>query len=122
MLGKGHLAHRILYEMANGPIPEGLQIDHMDQNKGNNALSNLRLATNTENMRNTGAYSNNTSGVKGVHWDKARGKWVAEIVHHGRMIYLGLFADFAEAVSARKAAEPLYHGAFAPEHVQHNIR
>lgn len=113
LLGKKRLAHRILFEMANGPIPEGLEIDHVDRNKDNNSRINLRLATRSENNRNCGMRSNNTSCSKGVYWHKATGKWMAYINHNGRRIHLGLFRVFEEAVAARRDAELKYFGEFA---------
>lgn len=114
LLGSKHSVHRILYEMDRGPIPEGLQIDHIDQNKGNNSRNNLRLATNAENCRNTGMRSTNTSGFKGVSWYRARSKWRADIRYQGRSIYLGSFDTKEQASAAYTAAAINYHGEFAP--------
>ena len=114
LFNKRYLAHRILFEMASGPIPEGHDIDHRDQNKRNNGLSNLRLATRAENLRNTGLPTNNTSGVKGVRWHNRDGKWHAQIQHHGRHIHLGYFTNFDDALAARRAADVKYHGEFTP--------
>ena len=66
LLGKSHKAHRILWEMANGPIPEGMQIDHIDRNKGNNSRTNLRLVTHSQNMHNRALFHSTKSGAKGV--------------------------------------------------------
>ena len=107
-------SHRIIWEMANGPIPKGLQIDHIDQNRSNNRLSNLRLATNAENARNRRVQITNTSGFKGVS-RLPNGSWRAKINVHGRKIHIGHFANFEEATAARQAAELKYHGAFAPQ-------
>lgn len=116
LFGNVYRVHQILYVMANGPIPDGYDIDHWDQNKGNNSRGNLRLATRAENGRNRGTPSNNTTGVKGVAWHKARLKWQAQIAHQGRQIYLGLYDDINDAIAARAAAEEKYHGEFAPKH------
>lgn len=107
-------AHRVLWEMANGPIPDGLQIDHIDRNRSNNRLSNLRLATGSENHRNGNIPSNNKSGVRGVSYDKKLHKWYASIRHGGRTINLGIFASIEDAAACRQAAEAKYHGDFAP--------
>jgi hypothetical protein len=53
--------------MFNGPIPDGMFIDHFDQDRQNNKISNLRLVTRSENNSNKGKYDNNTSGVNGVY-------------------------------------------------------
>lgn len=112
--GKIPRVHRILWEMANGPIPKGIEIDHIDRDKGNNRLSNLRLATRKENASNVGLRSSNTSGATGVFILKGSGKkqvWI------GRK-YIGTFASMEEAVYARRAAELMYHGQFAPADLQ----
>lgn len=116
LFGTVYRAHRILYEMANGPVPEGFEIDHKDRDKANNRRSNLRLATKSENGRNRGPQSNNTSGVKGVSWNKGREKWEAHITHNGRQKHLGLYTDINDAIAARRAAELKYHGEFAPNY------
>jgi len=113
LFGKRHLAHRILWEMAHGPIPEGLQIDHIDQNKCNGALINLRLATNQENSRNTSLLPSNTSGVKGVYWHKRDAKWQARIRNHGRKIDLGRFTTKGLAAVAYAKASIRLHGQFS---------
>jgi len=72
-------------------------IDHKDQNPLNNRRSNLRVATNSQNLHNCGAPSNNTTGVKGVHFHKSSGKYQAEITVKGTRYYLGLFDTIEEA-------------------------
>lgn len=65
---KGYRVHRVIWEMLNGPLKTEEQIDHIDQNKGNNLISNMRVVTNTVNKRNSGMYSNNSTGITGVRW------------------------------------------------------
>jgi hypothetical protein len=84
-------------------------IDHMDGNGLNNSRSNLRAATNAQNLQNRGKQKNNTSGIKGVSWDKARSKWAAEIRSQGKRYHLGRFDTKEEAAEAyRKAAKKLH--------------
>lgn len=64
---KQTLCHRIVWEMINGTIYEGLEIDHVDGNRGNNLISNLRVVDKQTNLMNMGMYKNNTSGVNGVY-------------------------------------------------------
>lgn len=116
LLNKTYLVHRVLFEMANGPIADGIQIDHKDQNKRNNSLSNLRCATSSENKQNIGLRANNSSSVTGVCLHKASGLWVSWINRQGVRFFLGYFADFDLAVKARKDAELNYFGKFAPTH------
>lgn len=103
--GKIHRSHRIIWEMFNGPIPKGMQVDHVNHIRCDNRLVNLRLVTHKENGRNVSRQKNNTSGITGVHWDKNRGKWHAQIKLRGKVRSLGRFVDFFEACCARKSAE-----------------
>src|SRR5699024_8802903 len=76
--GKDVGAHRYAWERANGPIPEGMYIDHKCYTRACCNVAHLRLATHAENSRNrSGAYANNTSGYRGVFWSKRAGKWQA---------------------------------------------
>lgn len=59
-------AHRVIWELTNGPIPHGMQIDHIDRNPSNNTLSNLRLVTAAENTWNTGSHYDSKTGVRCV--------------------------------------------------------
>ena len=108
--GTFYYCHRIVFFMSHRKDPLNLQIDHKDRNKGNNKIDNLRLVTTSENARNTGNRSNNTSGVKGVYFHKPYGKYRATIRVNNRRIYLGNFARLEDAAAARKAAELKYWG------------
>lgn len=105
---KNYLAHRIVWEMHNGPIPEGMEIDHINHNRIDNRIENLRIVTKQCNLRNQSIRVNNTSGVTGVSWDKSVGKWHSQIKVASKSISLGVFVDFNDAVAARKEAERKY--------------
>ncbi len=111
--GKQHMVHRVLWEMRNGPIPAGMQIDHIDGDRLNNLPGNLRLATHSENCHNRGVQKNSSSGVKGVHWDKARKKWRAKAYLGGKIRHAGYFDDLEEASAAAKNLRDILHGDFA---------
>ena len=102
--GKIYKAHRLAWLYVYGYFPEH-QIDHKDRNKSNNRINNLRHATHSCNMRNTGLQQNNTSGIKGVSWYKRSDKWRARIKVNNKHRHLGYFTDFSEAVCTRLAAE-----------------
>lgn len=72
-------AHRIIYEMFNGPIPEGMEIDHRDGNRDNNRIDNLRLASIPQNKQNSVVHRDSKTGIKGVCWHKARQEWRAYV-------------------------------------------
>lgn len=93
--------------------PEGMYVDHMDGDKLNNVRPNIRLATNAQNLCNRGPNKNNTSGFKGVSWNKRSGKWRSQIWKDGVTHHLGLFADLREAASAYDKAALELHGEFA---------
>jgi len=93
--------HRVIYALANGPIPAGLYIDHIDGNKSNNLLSNLRLVTHQENLFNTKA--------KGYHWDSINKKWKAKIVINRKNKFLGLYETEQEAHQAYLNAKQEMH-------------
>lgn len=92
--------------MHNGPIPDGLFIDHINRNRTDNRIENLRLVTHKENMRNMSRRIDNRTGITGVQWNKKMYKWTAHLNLWGeKQLYLGSYETKAEAVAARRAAE-----------------
>tara|TARA_R110000782_G_scaffold172672_4_gene264293 strand:+ start:3115 stop:3660 length:546 start_codon:yes stop_codon:yes gene_type:complete len=107
--------HRLLAIAFLGlDITSKLQIDHRDEDKGNDDISNLRIASNAENRRNISMMRSNTSGHRGVSWDKRARKWQVQIRSGSKQLHLGIFDDINEAAAARKAAEIKYYGKFRP--------
>jgi HNH endonuclease/AP2 domain len=93
--------HRIAYMDAYGSIPDGVQIDHTCFNHACVNPEHLRLATAKQNNENrAGANKNNRSGVRGVSWDKQKGRWIGTAVHNRHRHYAGSFATVAAAESA----------------------
>jgi hypothetical protein len=90
------------------PFSPRLHTDHVNREPLDNRRSNLRIIPVSQNMRNSKVRADNTSGFKGVIWDKARGCWVAQTSMDGRRIYLGGHAT-AEAANlvVRRYCEPL---------------
>lgn len=115
-------AHRIVFEIVNGPIPPGYEIDHICRNRSCVNPKHLRLATHSENLRNTSTKSNTKSGLKGVSWHKAQRKWAARIMIHGKSISLGYFHDPNEAHRAYLKAASEIHGRFAAHLDQLDLR
>jgi hypothetical protein len=113
LYGKYLFAHRIIWEMHNGPIPEGLVIDHIDTVRDNNRIDNLRVCTFQENHFNRNKGSNNKSGYKGVSWHKQKQKWVAQITIEGRSKFLGFFVDPVKAHEKYCEFAILHYGEYA---------
>lgn len=85
--------------------PKGYDTDHLNRDKLDNRLENLRATTRSLNKFNVGLIATNTSGMKGVRWDASRGKWFAFITIMRKMYNLGRFDNVEEALDARKRAE-----------------
>lgn len=103
--GKSHRVHRLVWLWVHGEMPSKC-IDHINHKRHDNRIENLRVASRLENSKNKTLHRNNTSGHAGVH--KARGKWGANIRVNYRLIHLGLFDSFEDAVIARENAEIQY--------------
>lgn len=91
--------HRLIWFLHYGSFPKN-EIDHIDNNRTNNKISNLREATRLENSYNKKIFPNNSSGLKGVSFHKASKKWQATIRFDYKWIYLGLFSTPKEAAIA----------------------
>ena len=94
--GHNYMAHRLIWAHVHGEIEDGFFVDHADRNPSNNRISNLRLATVSQNCFNTGLSSKNRSGARGVHVTR-HGKFFARIIHKGASIYLGTYETLEEA-------------------------
>jgi len=97
--------HRIILENYYNDRVGGLEVDHIDQNKLNNQRSNLRVVSSQQNSFNQGVFSSNTSGHKGVYWNKDVCKWRAYITFNLKTHHLGYFDHIEEAAAARLEAE-----------------
>lgn len=108
--GKNITLHRAAFIMSYGYSP--IYVDHINGNKTDNRIINLREATASQNNMNKGLQCNNSSGSKGV--DRiSNGRWRARI-HIGRKeIHLGYFPEKEDAIKAFVEAEKKYHGEFA---------
>lgn len=102
------LMHRLLLGAGKGQM-----VDHVDGNGLDNRRHNIRFATKSQNEGNTTKRSNNTSGYKGVFWDKTKNKWLAQLHTKERSIHLGRYLDKDEAARAYDAAARKHFGDFA---------
>ena len=90
------LLHRLAWFIVHNEVPPNL-IDHINQVRTDNRIENLRVCNHLENNRNQKMRNTNTSGITGVTWSKANGKWVAACWLNGKRKYLGYYADINEA-------------------------
>lgn len=100
---KKYLAHRMIWEMLNGSIPKDMCIDHIDGDKLNNRIQNLRLVTLSINQRNSRLPKNNKFGICGI--TKRRNSKREYFTVSCGAKYIGIFDNFLEACCARKSAE-----------------
>jgi hypothetical protein len=116
--GNNYQAHRLIYQMHNPSwdITDNSQdnsIDHVDRDKLNNNIDNLRVATHSQNLANGSQRKNNTSGTTGVSWNKETGKWRVKVklnykTHHG-----GYFVNKEDAIAKAIQMREELHGEFA---------
>ena len=102
-------SHRIAWALHYGEWPKD-QIDHINGIRTDNRICNLREASNAQNGKNLGLSKANTSGHKGVCFDKQTSKWRAIIKVNFKQINIGRYADLQDAIDARIAAEQQYFG------------
>lgn len=101
MNGKVRYAHRLAWEAENGPIPDGIKVDHKCHNRACVRTSHMQLVNNAKNLENrAGLSANNKSGVRGVCWYRALGKWHAQVKKDGRTHHVGYFDDLYDAARA----------------------
>lgn len=110
--GKKIMEHRVVFAMIHGRWP-ALHIDHANGVTDDNRPCNIREATHAQNMANSKLPCDSTTGLKGVCFDKSRGKFMASISINGRFKNLGRFDTAEEAHAAYMRAAQQIHGQFA---------
>lgn len=111
--GKIVKAHRLAYTLLVGPIPAGMEIDHICHVRSCVNPAHLRLATHAENKMNSKLPKNNISGFKGVRWHARDKNWQARITVNRKQINLGYFPTPEAAHAAYREAATRLHGEFA---------
>lgn len=109
--GKYARAHQVVWCSFYGEWPN-TDIDHINGDKSDNSINNLRSATKAQNQANRGVQKNNTSGYKGVSFKREKGKWCAKINVKGKSIHLGYFDSASEASDAYISASLIHNGDF----------
>ena len=107
---KLYVLHRLVFLYHHGYAPK--YIDHINGNRSDNRIENLRECTRGQNIMNSKLHKNNKSGVKGVHWSKKYKKWVARVNVDKRPINVGYFNSLEDAEKAVNKAREKFHGDF----------
>lgn len=121
VLNKQYLLHRLAWFYMTGAWPES-DLDHINGVRDDNRWENLRLASRSQNNSNTRLRSNNSTGVKGLSFDRRRGKYMASICSKGTRKFLGYFNDKVSAAKALTAARVVFHGDFSNTGETQNVR
>lgn len=109
---KNFFIHRLIFLIENGKIVD--YIDHIDNNKLNNKIVNLRECTHRQNMQNRKPRVDNNSGTTGVSWQDSRKKWLARSSDEkGNRVYLGYYLDYEEAKGVVERFKLEHHKEFA---------
>lgn len=96
LMNKPYMAHRLIWAVYNNEWPHGC-LDHIDGNKSNNSINNLRMATRNQNAYNSKVKSSSSSGYKNVQWDSETQKWRVRVRVDGKRYHIGRFQDVNEA-------------------------
>jgi len=111
LFGKGYMTHRLIFMFHHGYFPP--EVDHIDGNKSNNKIENLRAATHSENLKNQKLKSSNTSGQKNVGWAKREQRWRVRLTVDGKDKHIGYFKDRELADLVAMEACNLHHKEFS---------
>ena len=115
--GNTILLHRLILNVDNLNI----QIDHIKHKRYDNRKSQLRIVDNSKNQMNTKIRTDNTSGYKGVSWNKNLNKWYSYIDVDNKRVHIGFFDELNNAITARKEAEEKYHGEYSYDNSMRDI-
>jgi hypothetical protein len=108
--GRLYYAHRLVYLLETGTYPK--QLDHVNGDKSDNRIKNLRECDVSQNNLNRKKPRNNSSGIKGISWHAISKKWMVSLQIAGEQKYFGLYKDIDQAKSVIEAMRHKYHGDF----------
>ena len=109
--GKSYRLHRLIYMYHHGEVPE--QLDHINGDLLDNRIENLRAVTHSQNCMNRKMRKNSTSGIKGVHWNSKKEKWVACVGLNYKSYGAGEFDTKEEPAAAVAKLREKLHGEYA---------
>jgi hypothetical protein len=93
--------------------PDGMDTDHINHNTLDNRKCNLRICTRSQNEANKGLRRDNTSGIKGISWNKQIKKWHAQMKQNGKLIHVGYFSNIEDAINSYLTEYKEFYGEFA---------
>lgn len=102
--GRSEAIHRLVLVWHGIDIPEGMVVDHINQDSYDNRIENLRVVTTAVNLQNQKKPRHNTSGHHGIQWRKDRSKWVVRFQVNGKWHVMGHFVDISDAIKRRDEA------------------
>ena len=108
---KLYFVHRLVYLYHTGELPE--YVDHINGDRTDNRISNLRSATHSENIKNSKLREDSKSGYKNVSYHKKRNHWVVSLKVNGYQKYIGAFKELELAGLVANQAREKYYGEFA---------
>lgn len=97
--------HRLIFKLIGIEVPKGHVIDHINRDKLDNRLENLRVVTFSENSHNSKMFSNNTTGYKGIYYNKLKNTYEACIGFRNKRYRKSGFKNILDAVNYRKSLE-----------------
>ncbi|HCR3032587.1 TPA: HNH endonuclease [Escherichia coli] len=103
VFGITYLAHRLAWLFVYNEMPPQ-EIDHINRRKTHNAISNLRLASRSQNTSNSSVRDDSESGVKGIRYRKDIGKYQCRLTIDGKRVCVGSYSTIEEAINARQEA------------------
>ena len=112
-LGGRVFVHNIIWEMFHGKIPSGLVIDHIDGDRANNCIENLRIVSRADNGKNMKLRKDNKSGIKNVVWHKTKKKWCVSVTSNKERHFFGDYDDLELAELVAHEAREKLHKQFA---------
>ena len=110
-MNKIHKVHRLIFLLVYGYLPK--EIDHINGDRQDNRIENLRAVNRSQNQRNRTTLVNNTSGYPGVSWHKKSKAWLVRVMKNGKLVYQHYFKDLELAGLVATEARSLYHGVCA---------
>lgn len=109
-----YFEHNLIWLYVNGTFPpRGYEIDHINRDRSDNKIANLRICTRTQNNANMNLRNDNATGVRGVYFDKSREKYCVQVTANGKTKSLGRYGDLETARKVAETARNEIFGEFA---------